>query len=78
MRAIKRLGRRPTDQTGGTTGSPDVLELENGDFAVIGWDITAEADTSALPGVHCADGERIVRVDRDVLIRARRDIPEVM
>ena len=76
MRATRRLGRAADEQTGGMTGSPDVMELENGDFAVIGWDITAETDISALPGVHCAVGERIVRVDRKVLIRARRDIPE--
>ena len=78
MKAIRRLGRDADDpKTGGASGSPDVMELENGDFAIIGWDITEDADTSALPGVHWVEGERIVRVDRDVLINAKKDIPEV-
>lgn len=77
MKAIRRLGRPADDpKTSGVSGSPDVMELENGDFAIIGWDITNEVDTSLLPGVHWVAGEKIVRVDRDVLINARRDIPE--
>jgi hypothetical protein len=54
---------------------PDVLELDSGDFAVIGTDITAES--ASLPsGSGCGTHERIVRVPRDLLIRIRSQIPE--
>jgi hypothetical protein len=76
VRAVRRLGRDGGDQTTGTTGSPDIVELEGGDFAVVGWDITESIDLSLLPGVHCAPGERTVRIDREVLVNARRDIPD--
>jgi len=76
IRAIRRLGRLAGDPTTGATGSPDVLELENGDFAIVGWDITGQIDLSILPGVHCAPGERTVQVGRAILVNARRDIPD--
>ena len=53
---------------------PDILELETGDFAVIGADITANAD-QLPPGSGCGPGERMVRVPRALLVRARADIP---
>ncbi|ADP83489.1 hypothetical protein FraEuI1c_5503 [Pseudofrankia inefficax] len=76
MRAVRRLGRPAAEETTGATGSPDIVELAGGDFAVVGWDITGEIDLSMLPGVHCAPGERVVRIDRSVLLAARGDIPD--
>ena len=76
QRAVRRLGRLPDAQTGGASGSPDVVELASGDFAVIGWDITEEIDLSDLPGVHCAPGERAVMIDRQVLLDSKNDIPD--
>ena len=55
-------------------GCPDILELETGDFAVIGTDITSAAD-QLPPGSGCAPGERMVRVPRALLVQARADIP---
>ena len=53
---------------------PDILELADGDFAVIGSDITGTADQ--LPdGSGCGPHERIVRIPRALLVRARADIP---
>lgn len=54
---------------------PDILEMESGDFAVIGTDITDEARNSLLAGSGCGPGERIVRVPRETLVLARPDIP---
>jgi hypothetical protein len=54
---------------------PDILELKNGDFAVIGSDITAEAAGELPPGSGCGVGERIVRIPRQTLVLARSDIP---
>jgi hypothetical protein len=76
-KAVRRLGRAADENTTGASGSPDVVELDDGDFAIVGWDITDNIDLSLLSGVHRAPGERIVRVDRNVLVNARRDIPDV-
>ena len=75
-KAIRRLGRAPDQETGGASGSPDVVELTDGNFAIVGWDITNSVDLSLLPGVHCAPGERTVMIDRQVLLDARKDIPD--
>jgi hypothetical protein len=58
----------------GTYGCPDIFELVNGDFAVIGTDITAFA--AQLPATAgCAPHERMVRIPRALLIAAKADIP---
>jgi hypothetical protein len=51
MTFIKRIGPDPHEngaQTAGCRGCPDIWELENGDFAVIGIDIT-DAAVPKLP-----------------------------
>jgi hypothetical protein len=50
MNIIRRLGPDPHHagrQSSALQGCPDILELQNGDFAVIGIDIT-EACTAAF------------------------------
>ncbi len=55
---------------------PDIFELSDGSFAVVGTDAT-EALESELPADAArADHERIVVVSRETLIRAKADIPE--
>jgi len=69
---IRRLG--PRKECLITEACPDVLELDNGDFAVIGLDIT-EASAGRLPSdAACGSGERIVRIPRSVLVAAIPDI----
>lgn len=78
MKAVRRLGKTPVElgTTTGVSGSPDVLELDDGAFAVIGVDITDQiGDLSAL-GAQCAPNERIVRLPRVTLAAAKRDIPD--
>jgi len=53
---------------------PDILELDAGDFAVIGTDITEVGSVKLPPGSGCAPHERIVRVPRDVFIRAMAEL----
>jgi len=52
-----------------------VWELEDGDFAVIGIDITDACVGRLPPTAGCGPDERVVRVQRRILIGARRDIP---
>jgi hypothetical protein len=74
----RRLGPDP-HATGAQTpflnGCPDVFELEDGDFAVIGKDITEFAG-KLPPSAGCGPDERIVRVPRKTMVLAKPDIPE--
>ena len=56
-------------------GCPDIWELEDGDFAIIGTDISRVADR--LPATaSCGPDERIIRIPRKTLVLAKSDIPD--
>ena len=79
MTFIKRIGPDPHENGARTIacrGCPDIWELENGDFAVIGIDITAAAVPKLPPTAGCGPDERIVRLPRNLLVNAKRDIPD--
>lgn len=78
MQAIRRLGKTPKERgdTTGVSGSPDILELEDGSFAVIGEDITDQIGLRPLPDAKCAPNERIVHITRATLVSAKKDIPD--
>lgn len=74
----RRIGPDPhagQERTPGLHGCPDLWELDNGDFAVIGRDITAEAGRQLPAGVTCGPDERIVVIPRRALVHAGPDIP---
>ena len=75
---LRRIGPDPHAngaQTIAAQNCPDIWELADGDFAVIGIDITDTCigDLPATAG--CGPDERVVRVQRRILVDARRDIP---
>lgn len=73
----RRIGASPR-QRGSLDGNtcPDIFELTDGNFAVIGTDST-EALESKLPADAArADYERIVVITRETLVRAKIDIPD--
>jgi hypothetical protein len=75
---VRRIG--PTEDRGtqachGCYGCPDIWELDNGDFAVIGTDITEHAG-KLPPTAGCAPDERMVRIPRYLLIHAKAHIPD--
>jgi hypothetical protein len=75
----RRLGPDPHAngaQSVGCRNCPDIWELDNGDFAVIGIDITAVATAKLPPTASCGPDERIVRLPRNLLLNAKRDIPD--
>ena len=75
----KRLGLDPLAnglRCANTSACPDLWELDNGDFAIIGADITAAATTQLPLDAGCAPHERIIRLPRHVLVNAKRDIPD--
>ena len=80
MNFAKRLGPDPHAngaKSSGCDGCPDIWELDNGDFAIIGIDITAAAIAKLPPTAGCGPDERIVRLPRNLLVNAKRDIPDL-
>ncbi len=76
---IRKLGATATiSNCQGGHACPDILELADGDFAVIGADITMEAADKLPPGSGCGPAERIVRIPRRTLVSARADIPPAL
>jgi hypothetical protein len=74
----RRLGKsaRELNATGGRDGCPDIWQLDNGDVAVIGRDLT-DAYRSRLPGdASIAHDERLVVVPGAMLVSAKSDIPD--
>jgi hypothetical protein len=61
-------------QTSSANGCPDIWEIEGGDFAVIGPDITASVG-ELPPTAGCGPDERIIRLPRRILVDARAAIP---
>ncbi|HEX3788289.1 MAG TPA: hypothetical protein VHW44_10540 [Pseudonocardiaceae bacterium] len=73
----RRIGKSALE-LGNTSGSPtcpDIWELDNGDFAMIGRDLTpAYADRLPM-GVSIGSDERLVVLPRDMILSAKSDIP---
>lgn len=70
-------GRDPGDTgSGGEGGCPDIWELDNGDVAVIGRDLTPEYTERLPEGVSVGTNERLVVLPRGMMIAAKADIPD--
>ena len=63
-------------QTRALRGCPDIFELESGDFAVVGIDITEKAKPYLPTNASCGPDEGIVLLPRKTLVLAKSDIPE--
>lgn len=78
MTFLKRLGPDPHldgARTYALSGCPDIWELDDGDFAVIGTDIS-EAVATLPPSASCGPDERMVRIPRKTLVLAKPEIPD--
>jgi hypothetical protein len=76
---LRRIGGDPHANGARTiacNGCPDIWELDDGDFAVIGIDMTAAAIKKLPPTAGCGPDERIIRLPRNLLVNAKRDIPD--
>ncbi|MYY02685.1 MULTISPECIES: hypothetical protein [unclassified Streptomyces] len=75
---VRRLGKSPAElgTTGGEQGCPDIWELENGDIAVVGRDLTDSYLRSLPPGLVVAPDERIVVIPRRTAAAAKGDLPD--
>ena len=74
----RRLGMSAAElgDTNATPACPDIWELDNGDVAVIGRDLT-EVYRSRLPaGVSIAGDERLVVIPHNMIVAAKSDMPD--
>ncbi|SIO85029.1 hypothetical protein [Nocardiopsis sp. JB363] len=62
--------------TGGNASCPDIWELDNGDVAVIGTDLTSEYRDRLPEGVSVDPGESLVIIPRSTILAAKVDIPD--
>ena len=79
MKIIRRIGPDPHAngaRTVALNNCPDIFELESGDFAIIGIDITSAASPKLPPSAGCGPDERIVFIPRNLLVNAKSDIPD--
>jgi len=77
--ALRRLGPDPHlggAQTPALHGCPDIFELENGDFAIVGRDVTSDVIGELPSGATCGPDERIIVIPRKTLLGAKPHIPD--
>lgn len=77
MTIKRRIGPDPHEggkKSASASGCPDILELDNGDLAIIGIDITAAAKEVLPPSAGCGPDECIIRLPRSVILGAKAAI----
>lgn len=74
----RRLGKPPIElgNTSSSPSCPDIWELDNGDIAVIGRDLTSAYFDRLPADVSIGADERLVVIPRSTLISAKPDIPD--
>lgn len=78
LRIVRRIGDPPKLRGSQTMETcPDIFELSDGSFAVMGTEATADLDPLLPSDAARADYERIVVITRETLLRAKRDIPDM-
>lgn len=77
MKIVRRVGDSPLLRGCGSGEScPDIFELSDSNYAVVGTDATASLAGRLPRGVTLAPGERVVVITRATLVRAKRDLPD--
>lgn len=74
----RRLGKSAHElgTTGGDASCPEMWELNNGDVAIIGTNLTADYAGRLPAGVTVDAHECLVVIPRSTLISAKTDIPD--
>ena len=76
MRFMRRVCAEPRGNWTGVGTCPDLWELDSGDFAVIGRDITEEVRGALPKEVVLSPGEKVILLPRKVLVTAKPNIPD--
>lgn len=74
----RRLGKSAHElgTTGGDASCPELWELDNGDVAVIGTELTSTYRDRLPDGVSIDRGESLVVIPRSTIVSAKADIPD--
>lgn len=74
----RRLGKTAQElgKSKDTEDCPDIWQLDNGDIAVIGRDLTADYSGKLPSGVSLSADERLVVIPGNMLSAAKKDIPD--
>jgi hypothetical protein len=75
---LKRLGKSAHELgiTGGNAGCPEIWELDNGDVAIIGTELTMSYKGRLPEGVRIDPGEGLIVIPRSTIASAKADIPD--
>lgn len=75
---VRRLGKSAEElgNSGDKKECPDIWQLDNGDIAVIGRDLTGDYASRLPHGVTVGRGERLVVIPGNMLSAAKADIPD--
>ncbi|WP_327288753.1 hypothetical protein [Streptomyces sp. NBC_01198] len=75
---VRRLGKSAAElgNSQGDDDCPDIWQLDNGDIAVIGRDLTTAYAPHLPDGVTLGTDERLVVIPGNMLSAARVDIPD--
>jgi hypothetical protein len=75
---MRRLGKSAHElgTTGGDASCPELWELDNGDVAVIGTELTLTYRDRLPDGVSVDRGESLVVIPRSTIVSAKADIPD--
>lgn len=75
---VRRLGKSAQELGNSKDNDecPDIWQLDNGDIAVIGTDLTAGYRSRLPEGVVLGPDERLVVIPGNMLSAAKRDIPD--
>lgn len=75
---VGRVGASPVElgNTTGTTGCPDFWQLSNGDYAVVGRDLTENYSANLPAGLVISEGERLVVIPRNLITSAKGQLPD--
>lgn len=74
----RRLGKSAHElgATGGNVSCPDIWELDNGDVAIIGTDLSTTYQGRLPEGVSVDPGESLVVIPHRTIVAAKTDIPD--
>jgi len=75
---VRRLGKSAAElgNSQDEEKCPDIWQLDNGDIAVIGRDLSADYGPRLPEGVALGPGERLVVIPGNMLSAAKADIPD--
>lgn len=75
---VKRLGKSAAElgNSQDEEKCPDIWQLDNGDIAVIGRDLTSHYGPRLPKGVSLGSDERLVVIPGNMLSAAKADIPD--